>query len=66
LVEQGFTGTSLGERLKSAKFDTLQNAWEAHKIRNTIAHDSSFDLTKREAKRAIQNYSLVFNEFYYL
>jgi hypothetical protein len=26
LVEQGFTGTSLGERLKSAKFDTLQNA----------------------------------------
>lgn len=66
MIEQGFVGVNLGERLKSSNFDTLQNAWEAHKIRNNIAHDSSFDLTKREAKRAIQNYSLVFNEFYYL
>jgi hypothetical protein len=66
LIEQGFTGTNLGERLKSANFDTIQNAWEAHKVRNAIAHDPHFELTKRETKRVIQNYSLVFNEFYYL
>ncbi len=66
LIEQGFAGTSLGERLKNSKFDTIQNAWEGHKIRNSIAHDSNFNLTKRETKRAIQNFSLVFNEFYYL
>ena len=66
LIEQGYSGTNLGERLKSADFDTLQNAWEAHKVRNSIAHDSNFDLSKRETKRVIQNYSLVFNEFYYL
>jgi hypothetical protein len=52
--------------LKSANFDTIQNAWEAHKVRNSIAHDSHFELTKRETKRVIQNFSLVFNEFYYL
>ncbi len=66
LIEHNYTGLDLGSRLKSADFETIQNAWEAHKVRNAIAHDPNYQLSKREAKRAIQNYSAVFNEFYYL
>ena len=65
LIEQKYTGESLGERLKSADFMSLQNAWEAHKVRNNIAHNSNYELTKRELKRAIQNYGIVFSEFNY-
>ncbi len=66
LQEHGYNGETLGERLKNANFATVQNAWAAHIIRNKIAHDSSFILTKRETKRALQNYKIVFSEFYYI
>ncbi len=66
LEDNGFFGSSIGERLKSADFDTVQNAWRAHKIRNMIAHDSSFKLTHQEAKIAIANFGQVFSEFYHL
>ena len=65
LLEQGFEGESLGEKLKNADFETLPNAWSAHKIRNRIAHEADFVLTQRQAKGTIQNYSKVFSEFYY-
>ena len=65
--KMGYEGTTLGEMLKnieSSDFTTLNDAWEAHKIRNQIAHQgSSFLLTKREAKRIIQLYTKVFREF---
>ncbi len=63
----GYEGTTLGEMLKNIErsdFNTLDDAWEAHKIRNQIAHQgSSFLLTKREAKRVTQLYEKVFREF---
>lgn len=65
-VQQGFFGATLGERLKNADdsvFRTLQDAWEAHKIRNRIAHEAGFHLTRREAQRAISMYERVFREF---
>jgi len=65
-VTQGFFGATLGERLKNADdtvFRTLQDAWEAHKIRNRIAHEPGFHLTRREAQRAIVMYERVFREF---
>jgi hypothetical protein len=62
-----FEGENLGERLKSAnreKFKTLDEAWEAHLIRNRIAHEGlKFDLTLREAQRAVALYERVFQEF---
>ncbi|MCA9362212.1 hypothetical protein KC906_02460 [Candidatus Kaiserbacteria bacterium] len=67
LKERGYPGTSLGERLKSLsseQLSTLQDAWEAHKIRNRIAHDGAdFVLTKRVAQETITRYQRVFNEF---
>ncbi len=60
-------GESVGEKLKaveSSDFDTIEQAWEAHKIRNVIAHQGSdFILNQREAKRIIGLYSEVFKEF---
>ncbi len=65
----GYPGSTLGERLKQAvrgDFNTIDAAWEAHRIRNEIAHTGSdFVLTQREAKRVIALYESVFEEFKY-
>jgi hypothetical protein len=66
----GAKGDTLGERLKSldpAHFQTLQLAWDAHKVRNLIAHDGvNFQLTQREAKRVIDMYHKVLTELKYV
>ncbi len=62
----GFRGESLGDKLKSANqdnFSQLSTAWEVHTIRNRIAHESSFELSQHEAKRAIALYEQIFREF---
>jgi hypothetical protein len=66
LKEQGYVGNSLGERLKSIspqQLASLNDAWEAHKVRNKIAHDGSdFIVTKRVAQETIVKYQRVFTE----
>jgi hypothetical protein len=66
LTRLGYFGTSVGEKLKQvnpARFATLNNAWEAHRVRNQIAHEgSAFQLTDRLAYRTIANYEAVFRE----
>jgi len=68
--KMGYDGVSLGERLKSVEasdFNSVQSAWEAHKVRNQIAHEGAgFELTHREAKRIIGLYEDVFKEFEYI
>jgi hypothetical protein len=70
LEKMGYQGDSIGEKLKrveKADFQTLDQAWEAHKVRNAIAHQGSdFVLNQREAKRVISLYREVFEEFYYI
>jgi len=67
LKKRGYAGNSLGERLKSIspqQLSTLNDAWEAHKIRNRIAHDGEdFVLTKHIADETVARYQRVFNEF---
>lgn len=66
----GFHGDTLGERLKNTPkgdFKTIDTAWEAHKIRNAIAHEGfDFLLSQRESKRIIGLYEIVFKEFSYV
>ena len=66
LKEQGYVGDGVGEKLKtidSRRFGTLQNAWDAHKARNQIAHEgSAFTLSDTLARRTIANYEAVFRE----
>tara|TARA_B100000508_G_C11459304_1_gene278373 strand:+ start:2084 stop:2728 length:645 start_codon:yes stop_codon:yes gene_type:complete len=67
LKRRGYAGNSLGERLKSIspqQLSTLSDAWEAHKVRNRIAHDGAdFVLTQRVAHETISRYQRVFAEF---
>ena len=66
----GYDGDTLGEKLKmieQSDFQTLDAAWEVHKVRNRIAHHGSdFILTHREAKRIIDLFREVFEEFEYI
>jgi len=66
LTKQGYVGDGVGEKLKSAdpaEFKTLQNAWEAHKVRNQIAHQgSAFALSDTVAQRTISHFEAVFRE----
>lgn len=65
----GYTGTTLGDKLKEVSrgdFKSIDAAWEAHRTRNQIAHEGSdFILTQREAKRILDLYERVFAEFRY-
>ena len=67
LSQQGYTGVGIGEKLKSVdptRFSTLQDAWEAHKVRNQIAHEgSAFNLSAELARRTIARFASVFREF---
>ena len=63
LSEKGYQGDGVGELLKNASFKTVDLAWDAHKIRNRIAHEgSNFELTEREAKRAFMLYESVLRD----
>ncbi len=69
VAKMGYKGENLGERLKSIEpgdFLTLNDAWEAHKVRNAIAHGASYELSQREARRVIKLFETVFREFGYL
>ncbi|MEO8638156.1 MAG: hypothetical protein ABI430_04640 [Candidatus Taylorbacteria bacterium] len=63
LEKKGFLGQTLGEKLKNLNkgdFPDLDKAWEAHKIRNLIAHEgANFLISEREAKRVIELYKEV-------
>ncbi len=70
LIQLGFKGDNIGDKLKSAtqdKFHNLTSAWEVHTIRNKIAHEgASFHLSQHEAKRVIALYEQIFREFGYI
>jgi hypothetical protein len=70
LEKMGYLQESISEKLKSVEpsdFTNIENAWEAHKIRNQIAHEGSdFIINEREAKRVIGLYETVFREFEYI
>jgi hypothetical protein len=62
-------GIDVGEKLTNADrkhFATLEDAWDAHKVRNRIAHDGSdFVVTEHLARQTIQKFKNVFTEFQY-
>lgn len=66
LKQRGYVGNTLGERLRAitpSQLSSIDDAWEAHKVRNRIAHDGAdFVLTKRAAEQTIAQYRRVFSE----
>ena len=65
-----YAGVDLGSKLRGANpadFKTIKLASEAHFIRNRIAHDgAAYPVSQHEAKRVINNYRQVFEEFYFI
>lgn len=55
LRERGINGQTMGERLKNAPklFSHLQALWNAHKLRNQIAHETNVHMTYDDARRAL-------------
>ncbi len=51
-------GTTLGERLKFAsyKYPELRKVWPAHRLRNQIVHETTFEVSERNARAAIKEY----------
>ncbi len=70
LNERGYPGATLGDQLKMAnplQFTTIQIAWEAHRMRNALAHlGEAFPLSERDARATIDQYRRVFEEFDYI
>jgi|AntRauTorckE6833_2_1112554.scaffolds.fasta_scaffold33107_1 hypothetical protein len=67
--KMGYNGENLGERLRQVEasdFESLNEAWEAHKVRNLIAHEAGYDVSFKEAKRILSLYEKVFKEFGYI
>lgn len=58
LKSMSMPGTTLGERLKVAgyKYPTLQRVWWAHKLRNQLVHEATFQLGQRQAKQALDEF----------
>ncbi len=69
LIEKGVQGDSLGEQLKGLtrrELLSINDAWEAHKVRNQIAHEgAAFALSHREAERAIALFEKTLHELDY-
>ena len=57
LQESGLRGNTFGERLKNARNHfpkpVLDGVWQAHKLRNRIAHEADFHLSYEQAKQAL-------------
>ena len=67
LTDRGYTGDTLSEQLKRAQFTTIDLAWEAHRMRNAIAHlGEAFPLTERDVRATVDLYRRVFEEFDYI
>jgi hypothetical protein len=70
LTKKGYIGASVGEKLKQVhKSDwlALDAAWDAHKVRNEIAHGGlKHQLNEREVRRVISLYEAVFREQRYI
>jgi hypothetical protein len=58
MKQRGFKGDTMGARMKSAK-NTWTNAneiWNAHKLRNRIAHEPDVAVSYELSKRALSAY----------
>ncbi|MCQ2049722.1 MAG: hypothetical protein MJZ22_01780 [Candidatus Saccharibacteria bacterium] len=58
MTEFGFVGKTMGERLKHSgqKFSELNKVWNAHKLRNAIAHEPNFEISFQQAQNALATY----------
>jgi len=58
LKAMAIPGTTLGERLKFAayKYPKIRNVWNAHRLRNQLAHEASAYLDPSYARKAVRDF----------
>lgn len=58
LRDMHIPGETMGERLKMAayRYKSISDVWPAHKLRNQLVHDSTFELSIGQAKRAVRDF----------
>lgn len=65
LKRAGFVGDSMGDRLvniQDGQIISLQDLWDAHKVRNQLAHNVDYFLRYSEARQAIEKYNSFLQE----
>jgi hypothetical protein len=66
LREKGLTGGTVSELLEAAKesgYRSIQDAWDAHLVRNQIAHEGvNFPISQLEGRRVIKMFQNFFEE----
>lgn len=64
LKERGFGGNTMGERMKAAHstWSRRDVIWEAHKLRNRIAHESDVTISYDQARRALAGFKLALKD----
>ena len=67
---QGYRGETMSDKLRQvdkSKFNTIDLAWEGHRMRNRVAHEgAAHHLSGRETQRIIDLYEKVFKEFKFI
>ena len=69
LAMAGYDGENLGERLKkieSSDLDSLNDIWEAHKVRNRIAHEADYRMSPEDSAAAIGRFEKALRELEYI
>ncbi len=71
LEDQGYVGNTVAEKLKTmsrTKIASYDDIWEAHKVRNEIAHGGAIDmdLSKKMARDTVAKFGNAFKELGYL
>ncbi len=58
LKNTGARGDTMGERLKHStqRFSDSNAIWNAHKLRNALAHEADFDLVPSQAREAVESF----------
>jgi hypothetical protein len=66
LREKGLTGGTVSELLEAAKesgYRSIQDAWDAHLVRNQIAHEGvNFPISQLEGRRVVKMFQNFFEE----
>lgn len=63
LKKKGLSG-SLGDKLKNNEklFSDLNGLWEAHRLRNKLAHEIDFNLEQAQATQAMKGFKNAFGD----
>ena len=66
----GYRGETMADKMRQVErgsFNTIDIAWEAHRVRNRVAHEGThLSLNQREAQRVVGLYEQIFREFKFI